>query len=139
MALVYLTRRETFNAAHRLWVDTWSKEKNFEIFGKCANPHYHGHNYQLFVTVKGSPQPETGYLMDAKDLSRMIKEHITEIIDHTNLNMDPNFLPPGTQATTENLVIYMWHQLVPHLPETVRLHSIRLQETENISAEYFGE
>lgn len=136
---VYLTRRETFNAAHRLWVDAWTEEENFRVFGKCANPYYHGHNYQLFVTVKGKPDPVTGFLMDAKELSNLIKKQVTDIIDHTNLSAQASFLPVGLQPSTENLAIYIWPQLVPHLPQGVNLHQIRVWETENIYCDFFGE
>lgn len=138
MATVYLTRRERFNAAHRLWVDDWSKEKNFEVFGKCANPNWHGHNYELFVTVKGKPDPVTGFVMDAKELRDLIKEYITSKADHSNLNLDLDFVPKGMQPTTENMLILFWQQLEPHI-KGCKLHSMRLHETENIYAEYFGE
>jgi 6-pyruvoyltetrahydropterin/6-carboxytetrahydropterin synthase len=139
MPTVYLTRRETFNAAHRLWVDGWTEERNFEVFGKCANRHYHGHNYQLFVTVKGTPDPITGFIMDVKDLGKLIRREISDVLDHTNLSIDPNFMPKDIQPTTENLVIYIWRQLEHHLPNGVSLHSVKLVETENIYAEYFGD
>jgi 6-pyruvoyltetrahydropterin/6-carboxytetrahydropterin synthase len=136
--MVYLTRRERFNAAHKLWVDEWSEEKNLATFGKCANKNWHGHNYDLFVTVKGKPDPVTGFIVDVKELSRIIKRVITDVLDHSNLNLDVPFIPKGTQPTTENLTILIWKQLEPHL-ENGSLHSIRLQETENIFAEYLGE
>lgn len=135
---VYLTRRERFNAAHRLWVDHWSEEKNKATFGKCANPNWHGHNFHLFVTVKGAPDPDTGMVMDAKRLSTIIKDEIVEKLDHNNLNLDVPFLPKGMQPTTENMAVLIWRQLEPHL-EGCRLHCIKLVETENIYAEYYGE
>lgn len=137
-AMVYLTRRERFNAAHKLWVDEWTKEKNLEMFGKCANPNWHGHNYNLFVTVKGKPDPVTGFIVDVKKLSKIIQKEIIEKLDHANLNLDVDFIPRGMQPTTENLVILIWKQLEPHI-SGCRLHAIRLEETENIYAEYFGE
>ncbi|MEO1516463.1 MAG: 6-carboxytetrahydropterin synthase [Bacteroidota bacterium] len=136
--MVYLTRRERFNAAHKLWVEEWSDEKNFEVFGKCANKNWHGHNYELFVTVKGRPDPQTGFIMDVKKLSNIIKQAIVKKVDHSNLNLDVDFIPPGTQPTTENLLLFFWRELEP-LIEGCQLHSIRLHETENIYAEYFGE
>jgi len=136
--MVYLTRIEHFNAAHQLWVNEWSEEKNFEVFGKCANKNFHGHNYKLVVTVKGKPDPYTGFVMNAKALGDVIKREITEVIDHSNLNLDENFLPENIQPTSENLVIYIWKQLAPHL-NNCTLHSVRLYETEKIYAEYFGE
>ena len=136
--MVYLTRKERFNAAHKLWVKEWSEEKNLEVFGKCANKNWHGHNYSLFVTVKGLPDPMTGFVMDAKKLSKLIREVITDKVDHSNLNLDVDFIPDNLQPTTENLVILFWQQLKDKL-ENCTLHSIKLQETETIYAEYFGE
>ena len=139
MPVVYLTRRESFNAAHKLWVADWDEAKNQEVFGKCANKYFHGHNYDLYVTIKGEPDPVLGWLMDVKTLGQLIQKEVCEVLDHSNLNTDPNFLPPGIMPTTENLVIYIWRQLEPHLPANYRLHSIRLHETSKIYAEYFGE
>lgn len=136
--MVYLTRRERFNAAHKLWVDTWSDDKNLAVFGKCANKNWHGHNYHLYVTVKGMPDPDTGFIVDVKALSALIKEVIIDRVDHCNLNLDVDFIPKNLQPTTENLVILFWQQLAPRI-EGCQLHSIRLFETENIFAEYFGE
>ena len=138
MATVYLTRRERFNAAHKLWVKDWSKKKNREVFGKCANKNFHGHNYELFVTVKGTPDPFTGFVMDAKVLSNLIKKEVLDYLDHSNLNKDVKFINKRTQPTTENLVILIWKQLAPHI-KNCQLHSVKLYETENIFAEYFGE
>lgn len=135
--MVYLTRRERFNAAHKLWVDQWTEEQNLATFGKCSNKNWHGHNYWLYVTVKGDPDPVTGFIMDVKKLSRLIKESIVDKVDHCNLNIDVPFIPKGMQPTTENLVILFWQQLEPLLEEC-KLHSIKLYETENIYAEYFG-
>ena len=136
--MVYITRRERFNAAHKLWVDAWSEEKNLEIFGKCANKNWHGHNYELFVTVKGNPDPLTGFVIDVKKLSVLINQVVVNQLDHSNLNLDVAFIPKNLQPTTENLVILIWQQLAPHLVDC-QLHSIKLVETENIYAEYFGE
>lgn len=136
--MIYLTRRERFNAAHKLWVEDWSAEENFQIFGKCANKNWHGHNYDLFVTVKGTPDPVTGLLIDAKKLSKIIKERVIETLDHSNLNLDVPFIPKGMQSTVENLVFVIWEQLAPHL-EGCQLHCIKLLETENLFAEYYGE
>ncbi len=138
MAKVYLTRRERFNAAHKLWVDEWSEEKNRSMFGKCSNKNWHGHNYWLFVTVKGEPDSVTGFVMDVKQLSNLIKEYIVDKVDHSNLNLDVDFIPDKMQPTTENLAILFWQQLEPHL-ENCELHCIKLWETENIYAEYYGE
>lgn len=136
--MVYLTRRERFNAAHKLWVDSWTDEKNQAVFGKCSNKNWHGHNYDLYVTVKGTPDPLTGFIMDVKMLSDLIKKQVTDKLDHSNLNLDVDFIPKNLQPTTENLVILIWQQLAPHI-EGCQLHAIKLYETENIFAEYFGE
>ncbi len=136
--MVYITRRERFNAAHKLWVDSWTEEKNFATFGKCANKNWHGHNYDLFVTVKGTPDPVTGFIIDVKVLSKLIKAKVVDILDHSNLNLDVDFIPQGMQPTTENLVMLIWQQLAPEL-DGCQLHCIKLYETENIYAEYYGE
>jgi 6-pyruvoyltetrahydropterin/6-carboxytetrahydropterin synthase len=135
--MLYLTRLEHFNAAHKLYNPDWSKEKNETVFGKCANENWHGHNYELYVTIKGNPDPETGFLFDAKKLSGIIKDHVVEKLDHRNLNLDVDFLK-GTMCSTENLAIGIWQQIVAHLPAGVQLHCIKLCETPRIYVEYFG-
>ena len=134
--MVYLTRRETFNAAHRLFNNKWSEEKNFEVFGKCANKNWHGHNYQLFVTVKGEADPDTGFIIDAKKLGDLIKKEIVERFDHKNLNTDTSYFQ-NIQPSTENFCKVIWDIIEPKIYSGV-LHCIKLQETENIYAEYFG-
>jgi 6-pyruvoyltetrahydropterin/6-carboxytetrahydropterin synthase len=137
--MIYITRREHFNAAHKLHNPTWTQEKNEEIFGKCANPNWHGHNYILYVTVKGKVNPETGYSANLKDISSIIKKYITEKLDHKNLNLDVDFLK-DLMPSTENVVIAIWKQLLPHINAlNCQLHSIKLCETENNYVEYFGE
>lgn len=136
--MVYLTRLEHFNAAHKLYNPAWSYEKNESVFGVCANENWHGHNYELLVTVKGDPDPETGFVFDVKKLSNIIKEHIIEKVDHRNLNVDVDFMK-GKMCSTENLVVGIWDELVQHLPQDVRLHAIKLYETPRIYVEYFGE
>ncbi len=135
--MVYLTRRETFNAAHRLYNNKWTEEQNVAIFGKCANKNWHGHNYQLFVTVKGHPDPDTGFIMDAKKLSDLIKKEVVELFDHKNLNTDTPYFT-DVQPSTENFCKVIWQIIEPLISGGV-LHCIKLQETENISAEYYGE
>ena len=137
--MVYLTRVEKFNAAHKLWVADWTDEKNVAVFGKCANRNWHGHNYALHVTVKGKPDPVTGFIMDAKRLSVLIKQTIIDHVDHCNLNLDVPFIPSGLQPTSENLVLLFWDRLAPELPDHIQLHSLRLHETDTIYAEYRGE
>jgi len=136
--MVYLTRAEHFNAAHKLYNPSWSKEKNDEVFGKCANDNWHGHNYDLFVTIKGVPDPDTGFLVDAKKLSTVINQHVIDKLDHRNLNLDVDFMQ-GKMCSSENLAIEIWNQLQPHLPAHVQLHCIKLYETPRIFVEYFGE
>jgi len=136
--MVYLTRMEHFNAAHKLYNPSWTKEKNDEVFGKCANDNWHGHNYDLFVTVKGEPDADTGFLFDVKKLSVIIKECVIEKVDHKNLNLDVDFMK-GKMCSSENLAVGIWQQLEQHLPSNVRLHSIKLYETPRIYVEYFGE
>ena len=136
--MVYLTRLEHFNAAHKLYNPSWSKEKNEAIFGECANENWHGHNFELYVTVKGIPDKETGFIMDAKKLSQLIQQHVTEKLDHKNLNLDVDFLK-DKMCSTENLVVEIWKQLRPHIPANVALHSLKLYETPRSYVEYFGE
>ncbi len=138
MPLLYITRKEHFNAAHQLWNPNWSDEKNLEIFGKCANSHYHGHNFDLYVCVKGQPHPETGLVMDLKQLKLIIRKQVIDDLDHQNLNLDVAWLK-GTMPSIETIVVGIWNRLAPHLPEGVQLHKITLWETPNNFAEYFGE
>ena len=135
--MVYLTRVEHFNAAHKLYNPEWSHERNEEVFGKCANENWHGHNYELYVTVKGDPDPDTGFLFDVKKLSGIIKDQVLEKLDHKNLKVEVDFLT-GKMCSTENLIIGIWNQLSPHLPKQVKLHAIKLYETPRIFVEYFG-
>lgn len=135
--MIFLTRHEHFNAAHKLFNANWSEEKNIEIFGKCANPNWHGHNYELIITIKGEIDKDTGFLMDAKKLSEIINTHICEALDHKNLNMDVDFMA-GKIASTENLTVAIWQQISPHLPINVKLHCVKLCETAAIFVEYYG-
>ncbi len=138
MRTVYVTRRERFNAAHKLWNHDWDEAKNKEVFGKCANPNWHGHNYELHVTVKGEPAADTGYCMDLKDLKTIINEHVVEPLDHKNINLDVPFMK-GKMASTEELIIAVWEQLEAPIAATgCTLHKILLYETENNYAEYYG-
>ncbi len=135
--MVYITRIEHFNAAHKLFNPGWTREKNEEIFGKCANENWHGHNFELHVTLKGEPDEGTGFVFDAKKLSVIIKENVTEKLDHKNLNVDVDFMK-GKICSIENLVIEIWKQLVRGIPAAVQLHSLKLYETPRIYVEYFG-
>jgi len=135
--MVYITRKETFNAAHKLYNPNWTEEKNIEVFGKCANKNWHGHNYELYVTVKGEPDPETGMVVNLKELSILINNAIIEKIDHKNLDMDVDFMK-GQMSTTENVAKAIFHELASEI-EGCKLHSIRVKETQKNSAEYFGD
>ena len=138
MKTVYITRRETFNAAHRLHRDDWSEEQNWEVFGKCANQNWHGHNFSIYVTVKGVPHPDTGFVINLKDLSRIIKDLVVEPMDHRNLNIDVPFMK-GLMASTENIVIQVWEILKDPIKEAGgELVKIKLIETENNFVEYYG-
>jgi len=136
--MVFLTRRERFNAAHRLFKPEWSDEKNAEVYGKCSNPNWHGHNYELFVTVKGEVNSEIGYLADLKKLSTIIREKITDKLDHKNLNLDVDFMQ-GKLASAENIAISIWEQIESSVKGIgAELHCVKLCETENNYVEYFG-
>jgi len=136
--MVYLTRHEHFNAAHKLYNPNWSEEKNKEVFGLCANANWHGHNYELIVTIKGNVSEDTGFLMDVKELSHILQKYVCEKLDHKNLNLDVDFMR-GKLASTENLAVAIWKQIAPHLPAGVKLHCVKLYETPRICVEYFGE
>ncbi|MEO8150750.1 MAG: 6-carboxytetrahydropterin synthase [Bacteroidia bacterium] len=136
--MIYVTRKEHFNAAHRVYRQEWTDEKNQEVFGKCANPNWHGHNYDLYVTVKGEPNPETGFVMDIKQLSIMIRDEVIEKLDHKNLNLDVDFLS-GKIPSTETLAISIWDILADKIKlHGCLLHCIRLFETERNYVEYYG-
>jgi 6-pyruvoyltetrahydropterin/6-carboxytetrahydropterin synthase len=137
--MIYITRREVFNAAHRVYREEWSDEKNLEVFGKCSNPSWHGHNYILYVTIKGQVQPDLGYVADLKSLSKIIREKIIDKIDHKNLNLEVDFMKDRI-ASTENIAIGIWEELeAPITTLGAALHCIKLEETENNFVEYFGE
>ena len=139
--MIYLSRQVHFCAAHKLYNPKWSKEKNEEIFGLCANENWHGHNFDMIVTVKGEPDPETGFVMNFKDLSQIIKKEILEKVDHKNLNLDVDFLE-GKLTTCEIVVMEFWKILDPVIRNNypnVALHCIKLFETPRNYAEYYGE
>jgi 6-pyruvoyltetrahydropterin/6-carboxytetrahydropterin synthase len=137
--MMYVTRRETFNAAHKVYNPNWSDAKNMEVFGGCANPNWHGHNYILFVTVKGEMSNETGFVIDLKLLSQLIRKEIIDKVDHKNFNLDVAFMK-DILTSTENITKAFWSILEgPVSGMGCKLHSIKLQETENNYVEYFGE
>ncbi|MGC6428107.1 MAG: 6-pyruvoyl trahydropterin synthase family protein [Flavobacteriales bacterium] len=136
--MITVTRRERFNAAHRLFNTNWDDQKNEEIFGKCSNKNWHGHNYIIYVTVKGEINEDTGYLIDLKILSDILKEKITSKLDHKNLNLEVDFLK-GVITTAENIAIKIYEEIEPEIiKNNCQLHCVKLVETENNFVEYYG-
>ena len=136
--MIYISRRERFNAAHRLFREEYSDEKNMEVFGKCSNPNWHGHNYHLYVTVKGDVNPDTGFLVNLKELSKIIKEYVIEKVDHKNINIEVDFMQ-GKLASSENLAIGIWEQIEGQINKLgAEMHCVKLYESENNIVEYFG-
>lgn len=138
--MIFVSRQEHFNAAHKLYNPKWSKEKNIEVFGPCANENWHGHNFNLIITVKGDPDPDTGFVVDLKKLSTLIRREVTDKLDHKNLNLDVDFMQ-GKMASTENLAIEIWKILSPGIKElnsSALLHCVKLYETPRNFVEYFG-
>ena len=131
---VTVSRKEHFNAAHRLFNKAWSDEKNTQVFGKCSSANYHGHNYEVIVSITGEPDPETGYVFDMKALSDMIKKHVTIPFDHKNLNLDVSFFKE-LNPTAENIVVVIWKILRPLIDDSLHL-KITLYETERNFVEY---
>ena len=136
--MIYLTRRERFCAAHRMFRAEWSDEKNLQVFGKCSNPNWHGHNYVLWVTVKGELSSENGFVMNINILKKVILEKVIAKLDHKNINLDVDFMR-GKIATTENLAAAIWNELKPSVEEAgATLHCVKIEETENNFIEYYG-
>lgn len=136
--MIYITRKEHFNAAHKLFNPAWSEEQNNATFGKCANKNWHGHNYDLFVTVKGNINPDTGFVVNLKELGDLIRTDVTEILDHKNLNIDVEGM--NIMPSTENVAIFIWNKLATKIAVMgATLHGIKLYETESNYVEYFGE
>ncbi|MBX2963304.1 MAG: 6-carboxytetrahydropterin synthase [Cyclobacteriaceae bacterium] len=131
---VKVSRKEHFNAAHRLFNPSWSDEKNSQVFGKCNNPNYHGHNYELIVTLTGEPNPETGYVYDMKILSDLIREHVIRKFDHKNLNLDTPFFKT-LNPTAENIAIVIWKILRDKIDVSLDI-KVTLYETERNYVEY---
>jgi len=136
--MIYITRRERFNAAHRLYREDYDDQTNYEVFGPCSNPNWHGHNYQMWVTIKGDINPETGFLINLKDLSKILKEKVVDKLDHKNMNTEVDFMR-GRFASTESLAVAIWEQIDQPVKNLgARLHSIKISETENNFVEYYG-
>lgn len=139
MPTAYITRRERFNAAHRLYKPELSDEENLRVYGKCSHPNWHGHNFDLFVTIKGEVDKNIGFVANLNNISNLIKELVIEKLDHRNINLDVDFMQ-GKIASTENLAIAIWNELKNPIDGLgVSLHCIKIQETENNWVEYFGE
>ena len=135
--MIYVTRRETFSAAHRLFNPMWDDAGNARVFGKDANPHGHGHTYTLEVTVRGESDPATGMVLDLRDLRDLIRRALIDKVDHTNLNVDVAFLA-GVMPSVENIVVACWRELAPLLGPG-QLFRLRLWESEKNSVEFYGE
>jgi 6-pyruvoyltetrahydropterin/6-carboxytetrahydropterin synthase len=136
--MVYITRKEIFSAAHKLSRQEWSEQKNMEMFGKCANPNWHGHNYNLYVTVKGEASAETGFVANLSDIGHILKTKVIDKVDHKNLNMDVDFLK-DKMPTTEVLAIEIWNQIEKQINELgCMLHCVKIQETDKNYVEYYG-
>jgi 6-pyruvoyltetrahydropterin/6-carboxytetrahydropterin synthase len=139
MPIAYITRRERFSAAHRLYCNELTDQENASIFGQCAHHNWHGHNYELFVTVRGDIDPRLGYVVNLKAVSQLIRQLVVEKLDHRNLNLDVDFMQ-GRIASTENLAAAIWEVLQNPIKNLgVELHCVKIQETENNYVEYFGE
>lgn len=137
MPQVQVTRRVHFSAAHRLFRADWSDERNREVFGACSNPNWHGHNYELDVTVSGPVDPETGYVLDLKELKELVEERVVRDVDHRNLNLEVAWMGDRI-PTTENLVVAIWERMADRLPEGVSLERLVLWETPRNYVEYSG-
>lgn len=133
---VTVNRVAYFNAAHRLFNPKWNDAKNFEVFGKCSNPNYHGHNYEMVVAVTGPINPETGFVMDLKVLKKLIKQEIEERLDHKNLNLEVEAFK-DINPTAENISVYIWNQLRPHINQNLKL-AVTLYETPRNYVTYKG-
>jgi len=139
MPIAYITRRERFNAAHRLFRSELTDEENFNMYGKCSHPNWHGHNFELFVTVKGEVENQIGYVTNLTNISKIIRELVIDKLDHKNINLDVDFMQ-GKIASTENLAISIWEVLKKPIEQlNVKLYCVKIQETENNFVEYFGE
>jgi len=138
--MVFVSRKEHFNAAHKLYNPNWTPEQNREVFGACANEYFHGHNFELTVTVKGEPNPDTGFVIDLKLLSNLIKSLVIDKVDHKNINLEVDFMQ-GKMASCEIFVAEIWNILAPAIHEASKhalLHKLTLYETPRNFVEYYG-
>ena len=139
--MIYVKRKEHFNAAHKLYNPRWDKAKNLEVFGECANENWHGHNFELITTVRGNPDPDTGFVIDLKKLGQLIRKEIIDKVDHKNLDLDVPFLY-GQLNSCENIVSSFWSILQTPIKEMsydADLYKLELIETSRNSVEYYGE
>ncbi|MGC6428296.1 MAG: 6-pyruvoyl trahydropterin synthase family protein [Flavobacteriales bacterium] len=137
--MIYITRRERFCAAHMLRNEKWDDKKNLEVFGNCSNKNWHGHNFELLVTVKGNINPDTGFLINLKTLSKILKNKVIDKLDHKNINLDVPFMQ-GVIASTENLTIAIWNEIEYDIEQNgAKIHCVELKETENNFVKYYGE
>jgi 6-pyruvoyltetrahydropterin/6-carboxytetrahydropterin synthase len=136
--MVYITRKEIFSAAHKLHRGEWSDQQNLDMFGKCANPNWHGHNYELCITVKGNVNPETGFVANLSEVSKILMDKVISKVDHRNLNLDVDFMKDKL-PTTEVLAIEIWKQIEsPVNALGCTLHCVKIQETSKNFVEYYG-
>jgi 6-pyruvoyltetrahydropterin/6-carboxytetrahydropterin synthase len=135
--MVYVTRKVHFNGAHKLYNPKWSEEQNDAVFGKCASKNWHGHNFEMYVTVMGKPYPDSGFVMELKKLKVILQDKVVSKLDHRNFNLDVDFLI-DVMPSIENIVMKIWEEILPELPADVQLHCIKLYETENQYVEYYG-
>jgi 6-pyruvoyltetrahydropterin/6-carboxytetrahydropterin synthase len=139
--MVFITKQVHFCAAHRLYNPDWSREENEAVFGPCANENWHGHNFDLYITIKGNPDTDTGFVMNFKDLKKLVNREIIDKVDHKNLNVEVPFMK-GKMTSCENLVIAFWNILEPMIPlhsnQRAKLHKLKLYETPTSYAEYYG-
>ncbi len=140
--MIYITKQVHFSAAHKLYNPEWSREKNLEVFGACANENWHGHNFDLFITIKGDVDRETGFVMNFRDLKKIVNKKILDQVDHKNLDIDVHFMK-GKLSSCENLIVEFWNILEPEIRKTTgnraTLHKLKLYETPTSFAEYFGD
>ena len=134
--MIYIVRKEHFNAAHKLLNPNWSDEKNKEEFGVCSNENWHGHNYEIEVTVKGEINHETGFIVDLLYLKKIVQKNVIDILDHSQFDVEVDWFK-DKQPSSENLVIFIWNQIVKDF-DSAKLHRVRLHETPTIFTDYYG-
>ena len=132
----YLTKQYKFCAAHRYWNSNWSDEKNYQIFGEDVR--IHGHNYTLDITISGPINDESGFIVNLFELNKIVKLHVLDVMDHRQIQLDIPWFE-SKQPSTENMVVFIWEQIVTKIPKPAKLNSIKLRETPTIFTEYFGQ